>query len=184
MGCAPRQQEDAMAGKAKVLVMLGSDSDWEEMKGAAEAMDELGIPYQVAVASAHRSPERVAELARNAAGQGVAMIIAGAGGAAHLAGVVAAHTMLPVVGVPLSSTPLSGFDALLATAQMPAGVPVATMAVGKPGARNAALFAARIIALSDADVRARVEKARSELAASVEKKDRALQEKLRAQGKA
>jgi 5-(carboxyamino)imidazole ribonucleotide mutase len=173
-----------MGTTAKVLVVLGSDTDWEEMKGSAEALDELNIPYRVAVASAHRSPERVAELSRNAVSEGVALIIAGAGGAAHLAGVIAAHTTLPVVGVPLSSTPLSGFDALLATAQMPAGVPVATMAVGKPGARNAALFAARIIALTDPEIRGRVEKARADLAASVEKKDRALQEKLKSQGKA
>ncbi len=173
-----------MAKKPKVWIVMGSDTDWEEMKGAVEVLDELGIDCRVSVASAHRSPERVALIAREAAADGVAVIIAGAGGAAHLAGVVAAHTRLPVVGVPLTSTPLNGFDALLATAQMPAGVPVATMAVGKPGARNAALFAARIIAVADEQVRARVEKARSELAASVEAKDRALQEKLKGLGKA
>jgi 5-(carboxyamino)imidazole ribonucleotide mutase len=170
--------------KPKALILMGSDTDWEEMKAATEAFDELSIPYRVVVASAHRTPERVAELSRNAASEGIALIIAGAGGAAHLAGVVAAHTLLPVVGVPLSATPLNGFDALLATAQMPAGVPVATMAVGKAGARNAALFGARIMALGDPDVRKRVEKARADMAASVEKKDRALQEKLKAQGKA
>lgn len=173
-----------MAQTPKVLIVMGSDTDWEEMKGAADALDELGIPCRVTIASAHRSPERVAGLARAAADEGVKVIVAGAGGAAHLAGVVAAHTLLPVVGVPLTSTALNGFDALLATAQMPAGVPVATMAVGKPGARNAALFAARILALSEPDVRRRTEQARTDLAASVEAKDRALQEKLRAQGKA
>jgi phosphoribosylaminoimidazole carboxylase PurE protein len=168
-----------MAEKAKVLILMGSDSDWDEMKGASEALEELGIPHEIAVASAHRTPDRVAKLATSAHRRGIGVIIAGAGGAAHLAGVVAAHALLPVIGVPLSSTPLAGFDALLATAQMPAGIPVATMAVGKPGARNAGLFAGRILGLSDSRVFESVEAARATMRQQVAAKDRALQARLR-----
>jgi phosphoribosylaminoimidazole carboxylase PurE protein len=163
----------------KVLIILGSDSDWDEMHGAADVLDELGIGHEVTVASAHRTPERVAALSQQAHQKGFGVVIAGAGAAATLAGVVAAQSPLPVIGVPLAPTPLAGFDALLATVQMPAGIPVATMAVGAPGARNAALLAARILALSDAPLRRRLEEHRQRMRKQVEEKDRALQEKLR-----
>ena len=133
----------------KVLIVMGSASDKEVMAEAAEVLRELGIAYEMGVYSAHRTPERAAKLASEAAGRGVRAIIAGAGAAAHLAGAMASRTNLPVIGVPLAATPLAGLDALLATVQMPAGFPVATMAIGKPGARNAAFLAAQILATSD-----------------------------------
>jgi len=128
---------------------MGSASDKEVMAEAAEVLRDLGIAYEMGVYSAHRTPERAAKLASEAAGRGVRAIIAGAGAAAHLAGAMASRTNLPVIGVPLAATPLAGLDALLATVQMPAGFPVATMAIGKPGARNAAFLAAQILATSD-----------------------------------
>ena len=124
---------------------MGSDSDLEIMNEAAKALDDFGIAYEIDVTSAHRSPARTSEYARNAAGRGVKVIIAGAGGAAHLAGVIAAETTLPVIGVPIPSTPLNGLDSLLAIVQMPAGIPVATFAIGASGAANAALCAASIL---------------------------------------
>jgi phosphoribosylaminoimidazole carboxylase PurE protein len=131
------------------LIVMGSASDKEVMAQAAEVLRELGIPYEMGVYSAHRTPERAAKLASEAAGRGVRVLIAGAGAAAHLAGALASRTNLPVIGVPLAATPLAGLDALLATVQMPAGFPVATMAIGAPGARNAAFLAAQILATSD-----------------------------------
>jgi phosphoribosylaminoimidazole carboxylase PurE protein len=131
------------------LIVMGSASDKEVMAEAAEVLRELGIPYEMGVYSAHRTPERAAKLASEAAGRGVRVMIAGAGAAAHLAGAIASRTNLPVIGIPLDATPLAGLDALLATVQMPAGFPVATMAIGKPGARNAAFLAAQILATSD-----------------------------------
>lgn len=133
----------------KVLIVMGSASDKEVMAQAAEVLREIGIPYEMGVYSAHRTPERAAKLASEAAGRGVRVLIAGAGAAAHLAGALASRTNLPVIGVPLAATPLAGLDALLATVQMPAGFPVATMAIGAPGARNAAFLAAQILATSD-----------------------------------
>jgi 5-(carboxyamino)imidazole ribonucleotide mutase len=133
-----------------VGVIMGSRSDWEYMAAAAEVMDELEIPYELRVLSAHRTPEQTLEYAAAASGRGLKTIIAGAGGAAHLAGVIAAKTILPVIGVPMPATALSGLDSLLSIVQMPKGVPVATMAIGKAGAANAGLFAAAIIALGDA----------------------------------
>jgi phosphoribosylaminoimidazole carboxylase PurE protein len=133
----------------KVLIVMGSASDKEVMSEAAEVLRELGIPYEMGVYSAHRTPDRAAKLASEAAGRGVRVLIAGAGAAAHLAGALASRTNLPVIGVPLAATPLAGLDALLATVQMPAGFPVATMAIGAPGARNAAFLAAQILATSD-----------------------------------
>ena len=130
----------------KVLILMGSDSDWEVMSEARKALDELGVPSEVHVSSAHRTPERTGALAREAAGRGIEVIICGAGAAAHLAGVVAAETELPVLGVPLAASDLQGLDALLATVQMPAGIPVGTLAIGKAGARNAGLLAGRILA--------------------------------------
>jgi 5-(carboxyamino)imidazole ribonucleotide mutase len=158
---------------------MGSDSDWPVMSEARKALDEMGIPSEAHVSSAHRTPERTGRLAREAAARGVKVVICGAGAAAHLAGVVAAETELPVLGVPLASSDLQGLDALLSTAQMPGGVPVGTLAVGKAGARNAGLLAARIIALSDPAVAGRVREQRARMAREVEAKDEALQQKLR-----
>src|SRR4030081_245730 len=133
-----------------VSIVMGSDSDLEIMTEAGKALDEFGIAYEMDVTSAHRSPDRTGDDARKAASRGIRVIIAGAGGAAHLAGVIAAHTSLPVIGVPIPSTALNGLDSLLATVQMPAGIPVATVAIGKPGATNAGILAAQILALSNA----------------------------------
>jgi phosphoribosylaminoimidazole carboxylase PurE protein len=132
-----------------VGVVLGSASDWVSVEPAAALLKEWGIGFEVVVASAHRAPRRVQAYGREAAGRGLKIIIAAAGAAAHLAGVLAAETTLPVIGVPLTSSPLQGLDSLLSTVQMPAGVPVATMALGSAGAKNAAIFAAQILALSD-----------------------------------
>src|SRR5258708_11583423 len=136
--------------KPLVSIVMGSDSDLEIMREAGKALEEFGIAYEIDVTSAHRSPDRTADFARKAAGRGISVIIAGAGGAAHLAGVIAAHTTLPVIGVPIPSTSLQGMDSLLATVQMPAGIPGATVAIGKPGATNAGILAAQMSGLSDA----------------------------------
>ena len=136
-----------------VGIVLGSASDWPEVEPAALLLKEWGIPFEVVVASAHRAPERVQAYAREAAGRGVKVIIAAAGMAAHLAGVLAAETVLPVIGVPMAGSPLQGLDSLLSTVQMPPGVPVATMAIGRAGAQNAAVFATQILALSDPRLR-------------------------------
>lgn len=167
-----------MTSAPKVLILMGSDSDWEVMSEARKALDDLGVPSEVHVSSAHRTPERTGKLAREAAGRGVQVLICGAGAAAHLAGVCAAETELPVLGVPLASSDLQGLDALLAIAQMPAGVPVGTLAIGKAGARNAGLLAARIVARGDAVVAERVRAQRKKMAEDVEAKDAALQAKL------
>lgn len=163
----------------RVAMVMGSDSDYEVMKEGVKTLKEFGILCDVQVMSAHRSPVTVSEFASKAQKRGIQVIIAGAGGAAHLAGVVAAHTSLPVIGVPLSATPLAGFDALLATVQMPPGIPVATVAVGKFGARNAAILAVQIMALSDADLRRQLEKFKIGLADQVTKKNQALQKKMK-----
>jgi 5-(carboxyamino)imidazole ribonucleotide mutase len=130
-------------------IVMGSTSDWDTMRAAARMLDEFGVPYESKAMSAHRSPELVSEWAASAARRGLKAIIAGAGGAAHLAGVVAAHTALPVLGVPMPSKHLQGMDSLLSTVQMPKGIPVATFAIGEAGAANAALFAVAMLALSD-----------------------------------
>jgi 5-(carboxyamino)imidazole ribonucleotide mutase len=137
-----------------VGIIMGSQSDWETMRHAADTLDRLGIPHEAKVASAHRTPDRVHRYASTAQQRGLKAIIAGAGGAAHLAGVVAATTPLPVLGVPMQSASLGGLDSLLSIVQMPAGIPVATFAIGRAGAVNAALYAAAIIALSDPTVAA------------------------------
>jgi phosphoribosylaminoimidazole carboxylase PurE protein len=160
------------------LIVMGSASDKEVMAEAAEVLRELAIPYEMGVYSAHRTPERAAKLASEAAGRGVRAIIAGAGAAAHLAGAVASRTNLPVIGVPLAATPLAGLDALLATVQMPAGFPVATMAIGKPGARNAAFLAAQILATSDESLARKLAAWREEKAREVE----AASEKMQREG--
>lgn len=130
-------------------IVMGSSSDWETMKAAAKMLDEFGVPYEAKAMSAHRTPQAVAEWATNAQKNGMKAIIAAAGGAAHLAGVVAAHTTLPVLGVPMPSKHLQGLDSLLSTVQMPKGIPVATFAIGEAGAANAALFAVALLALGD-----------------------------------
>ena len=142
---------------ARVAVIMGSTSDWETMRHAVELLDDLDIPNEHRIVSAHRTPEMMAEFARTAAERGLEVIIAGAGGAAHLPGMIAAHTWLPVLGVPIQSHALHGMDSLLSIAQMPAGVPVGTLAIGTAGATNAALLAASVLALSDEKIRKKVE---------------------------
>ena len=161
----------AKEAKALVLIVMGSDSDLPVVKPAAEALESLGIPYEMHVASAHRTPERAVALASEARGRGVKAIIGAAGGAAHLAGVLAAHTTLPVIGLPVAapSGTLGGMEALLATVQMPSGVPVATVAIN--GARNAALLAAEIIATSDDALAAKLDAMREEMAEKVQAAD-------------
>jgi 5-(carboxyamino)imidazole ribonucleotide mutase len=142
---------------ALVAVVMGSTSDWETMRHAVELLDELGVPNEHKIVSAHRTPEMMAEYARTAADRGLHVIIAGAGGAAHLPGMIAAHTWLPVLGVPVQSHALHGIDSLLSIAQMPAGVPVGTLAIGTAGATNAALLAASILGTTDEKIRQKVE---------------------------
>ncbi|MGE5834845.1 MAG: 5-(carboxyamino)imidazole ribonucleotide mutase [Acidobacteriota bacterium] len=151
-----------------VLILMGSDSDAPVMAAAAEALTELGLSSEMTVASAHRSPKRVLRLVEEAPSRGVRVFIVGAGAAAHLAGVVAAHTTLPVIGVPIDSSALKGLDALLSTVQMPPGVPVATVAIGKPGATNAGVLAAQMIALAQPDVAARLREYKIKLEEKVE----------------
>lgn len=139
-----------------VAVIMGSKSDWETMRHADQTLTDFSIPHECRVMSAHRTPQLASEFASEAAGRGVEVIIAAAGGAAHLAGVLAAHTIVPVLGVPMKSDALNGMDSLLATVQMPAGIPVGTLAIGKPGAINAALFAIAILANSRADLRTKL----------------------------
>jgi len=155
---------------------MGSDSDLEIMNEAAKALEDFGIPYEIDVTSAHRSPARTGEFARNAAARGIRVIIAGAGGAAHLAGVIAAESTLPVIGVPIPSTPLNGLDSLLAIVQMPAGIPVATTAIGKAGATNAGILAAQMIGLSNTTVAGKLKSLKEKLVKSVEEKSKKLQQ--------
>src|SRR5213078_4433846 len=140
-----------------VAVIMGSASDWETMRRSVELLDELGVPNESHVLSAHRSPDATADFARKAADRGLRVIIAGAGAAAHLAGAIAGYTWLPVLGVPIQSSALQGLDSLLSIAQMPGGVPVGALAIGAPGAKNAALLAASILALSDSKIRKKLE---------------------------
>jgi phosphoribosylamine--glycine ligase len=153
---------------SQVLILMGSDSDAPIMRAAGDVLTELGVTWEMTVASAHRSPARVMRLMREAPGQGVQVFIVGAGAAAHLAGVVAAHTSQPVIGVPIDSSALKGMDALLSTVQMPPGVPVATVAIGKPGATNAGVLAAQMIALADASLAARLVTYKQKLEEKVE----------------
>src|SRR6186713_3484776 len=157
-----------MATTIDVLILMGSDSDAAVMQAAGDALTEFGIACEMTVASAHRSPERVLRLVREAPGRGVKVFIVGAGAAAHLAGVVAAHTTLPVIGVPIDSSALKGLDALLSTVQMPPGVPVATVAIGKPGATNAGVLAAQMLALGDDALATRVAAYKQKLEEKVE----------------
>lgn len=171
---------DAKA-KGVVGVIMGSDSDYPVMAEAGRMLAKFGIGFEVEVVSAHRSPARAAEYAETAAERGLKAIIVGAGGAAHLAGVVAALTTLPVIGVPMAATSLNGMDSLLATVQMPGGVPVATMAIGKPGATNAGIFAAQILATSDGQIARAMAQYKKELAASVAEKSARLKRELAGQ---
>jgi 5-(carboxyamino)imidazole ribonucleotide mutase len=156
--------------KVLVSVVMGSDSDLPIMTEATKVLDEFGISYELILTSAHRTPERTTKFAKTVASRGVKIIIVGAGAAAHLAGVIASQTLLPVIGVPIDSTSLKGLDALLATVQMPGGIPVATMAIGKAGAKNAALFAIRFLALQDKTINAKLASYVSKMAKDVEKK--------------
>ena len=162
---------------SKVLIVMGSDSDLDQLLPGVDALKELGIPVDVTVASAHRSPDRAARYAQTAVDRGLDVIIAGAGGAAHLAGVMAAGTTLPVIAVPLASSPLSGFDALLSSVQMPPGVPVAVVSVGPWGARNAGLLAVQIIARRDERLREALVQHKAKMAEEVEKKARSMTRK-------
>lgn len=164
-----------------VGVIMGSDSDWPTMAAAAEALDEFGVDYEARVISAHRTPHTMLEYAGSAAGRGIQVIIAGAGGAAHLPGMVASATPLPVIGVPVPLKYLDGMDSLLSIVQMPAGVPVATMSIG--GARNAGLLAVRILAAADAGLRDKMSAFQAGLAAMVADKDQGLQRRSRAKAR-
>jgi 5-(carboxyamino)imidazole ribonucleotide mutase len=154
-------------GEPQVGVIMGSRSDWETMKAAAETLEDLGIRYETRVVSAHRTPDLLFEYAASAAGRGLQVIVAGAGGAAHLPGMTASKTHLPVLGVPIETKALKGMDSLLSMGQMPAGVPVGTLAIGRAGAVNAALLAASIVALHDDDVRERLQAFRATQTESV-----------------
>ncbi len=164
-----------VSGKAQVGIVMGSDSDLPVMQAAADFLQAMGIPYELSVNSAHRTPDAASAYARNAVLRGLQIIIAGAGMAAHLAGVLAAHTDIPVIGVPLDSSPLNGLDALLSTVQMPPGVPVATMGIGKSGAKNGAVLAARILALHDVKLAAKLAAFKEEMAGQVADKNKKLQ---------
>jgi len=164
-----------MDNSPRVLIMMGSDSDLTVMQEAVDILAKFGVPYEIRISSAHRSPTRTMTLASEAAGRGIRIIIAGAGMAAHLAGFVASATTLPVIGVPMPVGALNGVDALYATVQMPGGIPVATMAIGKAGAKNAALFAVQILALTDARLDEAIGVYRSEMDQEVGQKDAALQ---------
>ncbi len=164
--------------KALVGILMGSDSDLPVMQETTGVLADLGVPYEITVSSAHRTPGRTLRYAKNAQRRGIKVIIAGAGAAAHLAGFIASETTLPVIGVPIDSSPLKGMDALLATVQMPGGVPVASMAIGKAGAKNAGIFAAQILALSDKKLAKKMKEFKAEQALKVEAKAKALKKKL------
>ncbi len=163
-----------MANDTKVGIIMGSDSDLPIMMAAVDFLKKMGVEYEITVASAHRTPARAAEFAETARDRGVKIIIAGAGMAAHLAGVLAAHTTIPVIGVPIDSSSLKGMDSLLATVQMPPGIPVATMAIGKAGAKNGAILACQILAVSDAAMAQKLADFKIEMAAQVDEKARNL----------
>lgn len=163
--------------KPQVLIVMGSDSDVSIMEEVAKVLGQFGISWEMRIASAHRSPKKAAALASGAADRGIKVIVAGAGMAAHLAGVIAADTILPVIAVPIPGGALNGLDALYAMVQMPGGIPVATMAIGKAGAKNAGLLAVQIIALGEPSLSARLHGYKEAMAEEVEAKDRALQER-------
>ncbi|MDF1581266.1 MAG: 5-(carboxyamino)imidazole ribonucleotide mutase [Desulfuromonadales bacterium] len=165
-----------------VSIVMGSDNDYAVMVEIAKVLKDFGVPFEMTVSSAHRSPERTARIVRSAEERGARVLIAGAGAAAHLAGVVAAESILPVIGVPIDSTALKGLDALLSTVQMPGGIPVATVAVGKAGAKNAGLLAVQILATADPELREKLRDYKRSLAAGVETRAAALEKQLSADG--
>ncbi|MCF6178324.1 MAG: 5-(carboxyamino)imidazole ribonucleotide mutase [Geopsychrobacter sp.] len=171
-----------MKKKPLVGILMGSDNDYGIMSETGKALKQFGIPFEMIGSSAHRTPERTATFVRSAKDKGIKVLIAGAGAAAHLAGVVAAETTLPVIAVPIDATAMRGLDALLAMVQMPAGIPVATMAIGKAGARNAGIFAAQIIASGDESLALKLEDYKREMAAGVVKKAELLQKRLQEDG--
>lgn len=160
--------------KPRVLIIMGSDSDESVMEGSGEMLKKFGIPFMRTIASAHRTPARAIKIASDAEKKGIEVIIAGAGMAAHLAGIIAAHTIIPVIGVPIDSSPLKGLDSLLSTVQMPPGVPVAGMSIGRPGAKNAAIFAAQIIGRKDPEIAKKLKDYKKELSKEVERKAKSL----------
>ena len=170
--------------QSDVLILMGSASDWKHLRGAVSVLEDLGVSFEVHVSSAHRTPERTVELVRSAEAGGCRVFICAAGMAAHLAGVVAAHTVRPVLGVPLPGGVLDGVDALLSTVQMPGGIPVATFAVGPAGARNAAFFAAQIISSERPELRRALEDARRADAEKVEAADRKIEAELEGESEA
>lgn len=166
---------------SRILILMGSDSDYPVLQEAESFFREIGVACDVRVSSAHRSPERTRRLVAEAEASGVQVFICAAGMAAHLAGVVASETTRPVIGVPVEASPLGGLDALLSTVQMPPGIPVATVAIGKAGARNAAILACQILAVSDPDLSAKLVSLRAEMASGVARKDQALQDRRAAE---
>jgi phosphoribosylaminoimidazole carboxylase PurE protein len=170
---------DKRTRKVLVAIVMGSDSDLPVMSETARMLEQLEVPYEIEIASAHRSPERAASYARSAAGRGIKVIVAGAGGAFHLAGVIAAETTLPVIGVPLANSSLGGLDALLSAVQMPGGVPVGVMAVGKAGAVNAAIFSAQILSTLDGRIARRLARHKKEMVRAVEEKNARLKKEFR-----
>ena len=168
--------------KPLVGILMGSDNDYGVMAEAAKVLKQFGIPFEMIVSSAHRTPERTMEYVRGARDNGLKVLIAGAGAAAHLAGVVAAETVLPVIAVPIDATSMRGLDALLAMVQMPAGIPVATMAIGAAGSRNAGIFAARMLATTDIELENKLLQFKQEMAAGVVKKSAVVQDRLVADG--
>jgi phosphoribosylamine--glycine ligase len=172
---AEQKRQSSSADLPQVGIVMGSDSDLGVMESASDVLKEFGVAFEITVASAHRSPQRAAEWASSARERGVKVIIAGAGHAAHLAGAMAAHTSLPIIGVPIDSSCLQGMDALLATVQMPPGVPVATMAIGKSGARNAGILAVQILALADTELAEKLEAYKQNMAAKVAQKAKKLE---------
>ena len=175
---AEQKRQSSSDELPRVGIVMGSDSDLGVMQSASDVLKEFGVAFEITVASAHRSPQRAAEWASSARERGVKVIIAGAGHAAHLAGAMAAHTSLPIIGVPIDSSCLQGMDALLATVQMPPGVPVATMAIGKSGARNAGILAIQILALADTVLAKKLDDYKQSMAAKVEQKAKALQNSI------
>ena len=175
-GTGKAKNKGAASGTPLVAILMGSDSDWGVMATTSERLTSFGVVHEAHVLSAHRSPEETARFARDAKQRGLRVFICGAGAAAHLAGAVSAQTTLPVLGVPLDASGLGGLDALLATVQMPAGIPVGTLAIGKAGADNAAILAVQILALADATLAAKLDAYKASLAKGVAEKDRRLQE--------
>ncbi len=163
-----------MKHKAEVAVIMGSDSDLNVMKETMHLLKEFDVPYEVKILSAHRSPQMTSDFAKKAEKKGIKIIIAGAGGAAHLAGVVASHTVLPVIGVPMETKALKGIDSLLSTVQMPGGIPVATVAIGKAGAKNAAILVAEILGINNATLRKKLKTLKKKLVDTVKKKNKKL----------